>query len=291
MPSFSLSRKLYIIIILNKFYFAACPSSASQYEEILKGTKYMYIVFLILLIAFLIVEGILSINDVKKLKDTVISENIRVKLYRESIIWQWAPIVCILLIYAFSYVSFQDIGLGWIYLWGPLWFRIIIFVLCGGFLALLLYQIFAYIVSAKFREQAKEKFASNESSKNHYDAVMANVMIPRTKKEKTWFLFLTASAGICEETVWRGFLFFLLQTVFPSWSIIIVVAVASLVFGVGHLYQGPAGFAKTSLFGALFGCLYVATGSLLPGMLLHFVADYSSAFILSEDLSEDICCK
>ncbi|MDR2108767.1 MAG: CPBP family intramembrane metalloprotease [Coriobacteriales bacterium] len=242
----------------------------------------MYIAFLILLIVYLAVGAILDIREYKKPRTSRIDENTRVKLYIKGLIGQWVPLAVILLIGAFSYVSLPEIGLGGFHFWGPLWFRIVTFVLCGGFLAVLLYQIIAYFVSAAFREQARLQFDSN-TSKSHYDSVMANIMIPRTKREKTWFFFLSVSAGVCEEIVWRGFFYFLLVTVFPSWPIALVVVVASIIFGAGHLYQGPAGFVKTSLVGILLGCLYVATGTLLPGILLHFITDYSSAFILSDD--------
>ena len=242
----------------------------------------MYVLFLILLIAFLVVVAILSINDVKKLKDAVITESLRVKLYKGSIVWQWVPVACILVICAFSLISFKDIGLSGIHLWGPPWFHIIVIIISIGLLVLFIYQILSFIFSAKVREQAEQKFNSTEP-KSNYDAIIFNVMIPRTKTEKTAFLFLAASAGVCEEIVWRGFLYFLLLTIFPSWPIGIVIVVGSLIFGAGHFYQGPEGIIKTSIMGGLLGCLYVATGSLLPGMLLHFVVDYSSAFILSDE--------
>ncbi|MDR2197054.1 MAG: CPBP family intramembrane metalloprotease [Coriobacteriales bacterium] len=250
----------------------------------LKGVKYVYVVLLVVLIAYLVVLSIGGMNDIKKLKGTVITEASRVQFYKEGILGAWIPVAGILLIGAFSLVNLLEIGLSGFSFWGPLWFRIVTFAFCGGLLVVLLYQIIQYFVSADFREQVKLKFSTTTSG-NYYDSVVAS-MIPRTKKEKTWWFFLSASAGICEEIVWRGFLYFLLIAVFPSWPIAVVIVVASIVFGAGHLYQGPTGFVKTSLVGVLLGCLYVATGSLLPGILLHFISDYSSAFLLSEDAEE-----
>jgi len=43
-----------------------------------------------------------------------------------------------------------------------------------------------------------------------------------------------------------------------------------------HTYQGPAGVLKTGIAGLLFSLVYVCTGSLLPGILLHFIMDYSA---------------
>jgi len=51
------------------------------------------------------------------------------------------------------------------------------------------------------------------------------------------------------------------------------VFLGALIFGVGHLYQGPAGVMKTGATGLLMGILYVGTGSLLFPMILHAAVD------------------
>ena len=41
------------------------------------------------------------------------------------------------------------------------------------------------------------------------------------------------------------------------------VALSSLIFGLGHAYQGPAGMGKTGLVGLVMALLTVASGSLV----------------------------
>ena len=49
--------------------------------------------------------------------------------------------------------------------------------------------------------------------------------------------------------------------------------VATLVFGVGHAYQGVSGIAKTTLIGAILAALTYASGTLLPAIVLHVAVD------------------
>jgi membrane protease YdiL (CAAX protease family) len=94
------------------------------------------------------------------------------------------------------------------------------------------------------------------------------------------------SAGVCEELIFRGFLLFLFRSIFPGIPIYLVVLIPTVVFGIGHLYQGLQGVIKTSIIGALFMCLYLATDSLILVMLLHFFMDFSATFLLSEEKVE-----
>jgi len=91
------------------------------------------------------------------------------------------------------------------------------------------------------------------------------------------------TAGICEEIIFRGLLLYILQGLFPNLSIVFILLIAFTLFGIGHLYQGIKGVINTAIVGAIFCCLYLVTNSLFLGMLLHFVMDFSSAFIIREE--------
>jgi membrane protease YdiL (CAAX protease family) len=69
------------------------------------------------------------------------------------------------------------------------------------------------------------------------------------------------------------------MAIFPNISFILVILLATLLFGILHIYQGIQWIIATSLLGAVYGCLYLVTGSLIPGMILHFLTDYSAAFM------------
>ena len=243
---------------------------------------FMYIFYLAAVIAYFTVITIIGAREIKKLLNVTITEELRIKNYIESMLFGWGAVLVVLVMCLFAGISFSDVGFRQISFEYNIWFTVITFILCGALLAVLLYQTISCFVSAKFREEVKAKLTNN-AGKGHYDALMENLMLPRSKKEKRMFFWMSLEAGIGEEIILRGFLYFLLQAVFPGISIILVVVAASAFFGICHAYQGLQGVIKTTAAGALFGCLFLVTGSLIPGMLLHFFADYSSAFLLSEE--------
>jgi membrane protease YdiL (CAAX protease family) len=98
-------------------------------------------------------------------------------------------------------------------------------------------------------------------------------LLPRTEGERRLFAALAVTAGICEEVLFRGFLLFYLQEVFPGLEVAGAVAVSSIVFGLAHLYQGAVGTLMTGLFGAAMAILYVVSGSLVLPILLHALLD------------------
>jgi membrane protease YdiL (CAAX protease family) len=225
----------------------------------------------------------LDARQVKGLLSHQITENVRCKWYLSALIWGWIPVVAVAVICRGSAdISLADIGLRTVSLTSHIVFRAITFTVAGGLFVVCLYQVLSYLFSEKYRQSVKAKIAADTSG----NAAVYALVIPRSKREKRLFALLSLTAGIGEEIVVRGFLFFLIQAIFPAMPLFFIVAIAGIVFGIGHLYQGPAGVLKTGVAGALFGCLYLAAGSLIPGILLHIFVDFSSAFLLSEERSD-----
>mgnify|MGYP001811940806 CR=1 FL=1 len=96
------------------------------------------------------------------------------------------------------------------------------------------------------------------------------ILMPRTNKELGQFYAVSATAGIVEETLWRGFMFWYLGHVMPLWAVAIASAV---IFGLGHSYQGPKNVPMVTLVGGVFAGLYILTGSVWLPMVLHAVFD------------------
>ena len=96
---------------------------------------------------------------------------------------------------------------------------------------------------------------------------------PATWTERRWWVFLSITAGVCEETLFRGFMLHYLH-VFP-WTLNLTLAllISSMIFGFNHVYQGAGGVAGTALVGFLFGLLFLLTGNLVLPMLFHGVMD------------------
>jgi membrane protease YdiL (CAAX protease family) len=243
---------------------------------------FMNIFYIALIIVFYIINAVLEMRYIHKMKDTAITEMEKIKNYKESIIQSWIPVFAVIIICIFSTISFNDVGLRPISFQYNIWFTVITIVVSGSFFVILLYQIISYLTSAKYREKVKTNL-HNSAAKSHYDAVMNNIAIPRSRKEKQLFFWLALTAGFGEELVFRGFLYHNLHAIFTDISLIIIMLIGSITFGLLHIYQSFSGVIKTTILGALLGCLYLVTGSLIPGILLHFFIDFSATFALSEE--------
>ncbi len=101
-------------------------------------------------------------------------------------------------------------------------------------------------------------------------------LLPHTSTENRRFKVVSVTAGVCEETLFRGFLLWY----FSVWTGTAGgILLSSLVFGLGHLYLGRAHVLKTTLAGIFFACLAVASNSLWPAILVHAAMDWNSGEI------------
>jgi len=95
-------------------------------------------------------------------------------------------------------------------------------------------------------------------------------MLPHTTVERAWFRAVAITAGVCEELLYRGYAIWYLQ----HWlGLLPAIGASAIVFGIGHVYQGPRGVAQGTLAGIFLGAVYALSGSLLPAMLIHAFMD------------------
>jgi hypothetical protein len=92
-------------------------------------------------------------------------------------------------------------------------------------------------------------------------------LAPSSPRELIVFLGLAATAGFCEEIIFRGYL----QRTFTSLtrSSFAGITLSAAVFGASHGYQGAARMVQIGVFGLLFGLLAHFRKSLRPGMIAH----------------------
>ncbi|MFZ0661117.1 MAG: type II CAAX endopeptidase family protein [Acidobacteriaceae bacterium] len=114
----------------------------------------------------------------------------------------------------------------------------------------------------------------NPKFKVIYQRQMAKLgfFLPVTAGERAWFAVVSVSAGICEEVLYRGFLYHSFAD-FWHWSVIAGLIAAAAFFGLGHGYQGVTGILTTGILGGVLSLIYLSTGSLLAPMILHAVLD------------------
>jgi hypothetical protein len=97
-------------------------------------------------------------------------------------------------------------------------------------------------------------------------------LLPRTEDEKRRWVGVAVTAGICEELLFRGFLFHYFQTYFDA-SVFGALMLSSLVFGVSHYYQGVSNMIRVGFIGVMLGLAFVATNSLFFPIVLHVLLD------------------
>jgi uncharacterized protein len=107
-------------------------------------------------------------------------------------------------------------------------------------------------------------------------------IIPKTTYARLVWVILCAIVAVSEEMAFRGYILTRVTRIAGgrSW---VGVLVATIAFASGHLYQGLGGFAVIFVYGLMFAGLYLYTGSLLPGMVAHFLQD--AMLLLVPDLT------
>ncbi len=101
-------------------------------------------------------------------------------------------------------------------------------------------------------------------------------LLPQSRLESVLWIFTSATAGMCEEIIFRGYF----QKQFSAWtsSIPVGVVLSAAVFGAGHIYQGGKSAIIIAVYGLLFGILAEMRKSLRPGMMAHAWHDGITGF-------------
>ncbi len=92
-------------------------------------------------------------------------------------------------------------------------------------------------------------------------------LLPQGRLQIAIWIVLSITAGICEETIFRGYLqrqFIALMKNAPAGIVLSAAA-----FGAAHAYQGYRMVALISAYGAMFGILAHWRKSVRPGMIAH----------------------
>jgi membrane protease YdiL (CAAX protease family) len=96
-------------------------------------------------------------------------------------------------------------------------------------------------------------------------------LLPQSGLEMVLWLVLSATAGFCEEIMFRGYLQQQFRAATRSTAAAIVLQ--AVIFGIAHAYQGGRRIILIAVYGALFGMLAAWRKSLRPGMIGHAMQD------------------
>jgi membrane protease YdiL (CAAX protease family) len=99
------------------------------------------------------------------------------------------------------------------------------------------------------------------------------LLIPKDPTGQVVWIFVSFTAGFCEEVAFRGYLMTRLRLLMKLDSWWIPTLISAIVFGMCHYYQGIPGVIVITVYGFLFSLIYIRTGSLWPCVIAHFLQD------------------
>lgn len=232
----------------------------------------MEIIFWLFVLFTLLYEPVFGYFSYQKFKGKVIIDpSIRIKYYYFVMLGLWIPTLIILGLVAGTSLSLKDIGLRGLSFNDETlgsfatWFAL-------GFAIIQCLSIVGYIIASKFSKKVKDKLIW-EQQKAFRKSPFRDIL-PVSKKDKKVWTYVSLTAGVTEEIIYRGFLMFAISSLFPDLSIWVVMIIAAILFGLAHTYQGIGNVIRTTIFGLFFCVLYVGLGSIIPLIIFHFLVDY-----------------
>lgn len=181
-----------------------------------------------------------------------------VQVYRSTIIFLVILAGAVLIAMRICGDAFAEIGFR---LPDPTW-------LTAG-LFLLFFILAALLVSLKYSD------AFLERTRNAHAEVL--YLLPKNPEEYKWSVGASFAAGICEEVLYRGFLFWQLTFWMP---VIPAVILTNLAFGVAHFGTGLKNAGGAFLLGLAFSAVSIPFHSLLPAMIAHTLVDLYAATLV-----------
>lgn len=228
----------------------------------------------LLFLFLLVIAPAWDYYDTRRLKQNPTSPA-RVRYYATLCAWLWgaALVACLVVGWrSLAMVSPAPQEMSWLlrHIWVRYFVVLVLFVL-----AAIVAWTYLGVVWMSARKQPRKYATSDLMQKLSYA-----YLFPATRMERRWWVLVGLTAGICEEFLFRGFLLHYLHS--SPWQLDLTLAllVSSFVFGLQHLYQGAKGVIASAVLGALFGLLFLLSGSLLLPILLHAALDLRLLVIL-----------
>lgn len=185
---------------------------------------------------------------------------VRSSVYRTAIVMQWSLTAVTLGLWLGTGRAWSMLGVVPQWTWG----------LAGTALG-------AAIVIVFVMRQRRAAIEDDEALEEVRDRMRhVEPMLPRTPAEMRTFVTLAFTAGICEELLYRGFMTFYVSR---FTNLLVAALIVSVIFGIGHVYQGRRGVLLTAFAGAFFAAVYMISGSLFIAMLLHVLMDLHSGHL------------
>lgn len=99
-----------------------------------------------------------------------------------------------------------------------------------------------------------------------------SLLIPKGWPEFVLAAILVVIVALSEETIFRGYLILRFQSI--TKSPLAAAVLSSLIFSVGHGYEGSAGLVTIGAMGFAFALIYLWRRSLVAPIAMHFLQDF-----------------
>jgi uncharacterized protein len=231
---------------------ATIPESPINRSETVAST--VHTVFLLIVLAAVCALGYVSVH-----RQAVVHNPNRLLFYLPTMAWEWIVVGYIYWGLRRHGKSFQNIA-------GKRWKSASEFFLDIGIAfafwiaAIIILSIVSHLVHATGMAEA------------------ARLLAPQDWLESIVWVGLAVTAGICEETIFRGYL----QRQFVAWtgSAPFGVVLSAVLFGLGHVYQGAKATIVIGVYGLMFGILAEVRQNLRPGIITHAWHDAITGLII-----------
>ena len=224
----------------------------------------MLFIDIVLFIIVMLVTGILypvmGYRQSKK-RDTKSGDNDKTEWYLSSIVSSWIPTIVILAATILNGHSLKDLGFTLKLPGEPGYLFYIALALSAIYLGYNIYVILLF----RFNKQERIKHLDKIPSEYKF-------LLPSNRKERVMWRLLAITAGVTEEFIYRGYLFFALFLIFPEISPVWVILISSLLFSIGHIYQGKDVW-KPATAGLFLSAVYYITGTIYIVIILHIIQD------------------
>jgi len=220
---------------------------AAPDEKFQKVASPWHMVLILFLQAGLVIRGLLRAGQLRAMENAE-----RIAIYERTIFFQWLVFFLVLAGLRLRGTSFYAVL-------GERWRSLRQFLVDLGFG--LLFLMGSIFLTSLLTSHAQES-ATNKATQ---------FLLPQTGLELAWWVALSLTAGICEETLYRGYL----QRQFMSFtkSAPFGIVLSGVLFGAAHSYQGLRQAAVIASMGALGGAMAYWRKSTRPGMFAHMLQD------------------
>ncbi|MBO0779740.1 MAG: CPBP family intramembrane metalloprotease [Ktedonobacteraceae bacterium] len=210
------------------------------------------------------VQPVLGSYSYRRLKQNLqADQHARVSFYVRGIVAKWFWVLAVVIVLLTAGQSIDAIGLV-----DPT-NSLFAFAWIAVFLLFILGTVIGYRVLIRDPEQYKS-----------IEEEVAVKLLPTSPGERWLWVVAAVTAGVCEEVLYRGFLYYYFNLLFPGINALLLILLSGLIFGLGHFYQGRQGVLITGAMGALLMAAFVTTGSLFIPIVIHVLVDLRALFFV-----------